>query len=116
MSKAIIWHNPRCSKSRGALKLLRERGIEVEERRYLDDPPTPEELDAALKQLALAPEQIVRTGEALYRELGLKDRPLSRDEWLQVLSENPRLIERPIVFYNGRAVIGRPPERVLELL
>ncbi len=116
MSKAIIWHNPRCSKSRGALKLLQERGIEVEERHYLDDPPTPEELDAALKQLGLAPEQIVRTGEALYRELGLKDRQLSRDEWLQLLSENPRLIERPIVFYKGRAVVGRPPERVLELL
>ena len=116
MSKAIIWHNPRCSKSRGALQLLRERGIEVEERRYLDNPPTPAELDEALRLLGLEPQQIVRTGEALYRELGLKERTLSRDEWLQLLSEHPRLIERPIVFYNGRAVIGRPPEKVLELL
>ena len=114
--KAIIWHNPRCSKSRGALQLLQEKGIEVEERRYLENPPTVEELDQALHLLGLEPEQIVRKGETLYRELGLKDRSLSRDEWLQVLSEHPRLIERPIVFYRGRAVVARPPERVLEIL
>lgn len=111
----IIWHNPRCSKSRGALRLLQERGIEIEQRRYLDNPPTADELDAVLKRLGLSPQEIVRTGEALYKALGLKDKTLSREQWLQTLSEHPRLIERPIVIYRDRAVVGRPPEKVLEL-
>ncbi len=114
--KAIIWHNPRCSKSRGALKLLQEAGVEIEERRYLDNPPTPQELDEVLKRMELEPEQIVRTKEALYKELGLQDRQLSRTAWLELLSQHPKLIERPIVIYKGRAVLARPPEKVLELL
>jgi len=114
--KAIIWHNPRCSKSRGALKLLQEAGVEIEERRYLDNPPTPDELDAVLKLLGLEPEQIVRTKEALYKELGLKDKLLSREQWLELLSQHPKLIERPIVIYRNRAVVARPPEKAQELL
>ena len=114
--KAIIWHNPRCSKSRGALQLLQEAGVEIEERRYLDNPPSAEELDEVLNLLGMTPEQIVRTKEALYKELGLKDKQLSRQQWLELLSQHPKLIERPIVIYKGRAVVARPPEKVLELL
>ncbi|HID01465.1 MAG TPA: arsenate reductase (glutaredoxin), partial [Piscirickettsiaceae bacterium] len=110
--QAIIWHNPRCSKSRDALKQLQAAGIEIETRRYLDNPPTPDELDAILKLLQLEPAHIVRTHETLYRELGLKDKQLSRQQWLELLSQHPKLIQRPIVIYRNRAVVARPPEKV----
>jgi arsenate reductase len=114
--KAIIWHNPRCSKSRGALQILQEQGIPVEERRYLDNPPSTQDLNEVLKLLNVAPSAIVRTKEAEYKELGLQDKDLSHDEWLAVLNEHPHLIERPIVIYKGRAIVARPPEKVLEIL
>lgn len=116
MDKAIIWHNLRCSKSRGALKILQEKGIPLEERRYLEQPPTVEELDEVLRLLGMVPEDIVRTKEAEYKALGLKDKSLTREQWLQILHEHPRLIERPIVIYKGKAVLARPPEKVLEIL
>ncbi len=116
MDKAIIWHNPRCSKSRGALKILQEKGIPVEERRYLDNPPSAEELESVLNLLGMAPEAIVRTKEVEYKALGLKDKALTWEQWLQILHEHPRLIERPIVIYKGRVVLARPPEKVLEVL
>jgi arsenate reductase len=113
--EVTIWHNPRCSKSRGALALLTERGIEPNVRRYLDDAPTRAELDQVLRELGTDdPRAITRTGERLYRELGLAD--ADRDALLDALAEHPVLIERPIVVHGGRAVVGRPPERVVELL
>ena len=109
-----IYHNPRCSKSRQTLQLIRERGVEPEVVRYLDTPPTKEELRELLQKLGLKPEDIVRKKEALYRER-YKGKTLSDEEWLEVLSQNPKLIERPIVVEGNKAVLGRPPERVLEL-
>ena len=110
-----IWHNPRCSKSRAALTLLEERGADITIRRYLDDPPSLDELRAAQAALGLPAAGMIRAGEALFRELGhSKSDP---DEvLLAAMAAHPRLIERPVVFANGRAVIGRPPERVLALL
>ncbi len=114
--RAIILHNPHCSKSRGALKHLQEHAIPYEEIRYLDNPPGEVFLDELLDLLGLAPEEIVRKNEKAYRELGLKEKALSRSEWLNVLHEHPCLIERPIVIYKGRAVVARPPEKVLDLI
>lgn len=112
-----IWHNPRCSKSRRTLALIQDAEMDVRVRRYMEDPPTPAQLDAVLDALAIEPSQIVRWGEARAKELDLGDRALSRDQWLALLSENPILIERPVVIRgDGRAIIGRPPENVLELL
>ncbi len=111
----IIWHNPRCSKSRQALALLDARGVDVTVRRYLDDAPSLEELRAAQAALGGAARDMIRAGEALFKELGLSaDDP---DEiLLQAMAAHPKLIERPVAFSGGRAVIGRPPERVLDLL
>ena len=111
-----IYHNPRCSKSRDTLKLIQEGGIEPEIIEYLKDPPTASELDAILKKLKLQPQQIMRTGESLYKELKLKDRELSRSEAIQILVEHPQLIERPIVVKGKQAILGRPPENVRALL
>ena len=112
-----IWHNPRCSKSRQTLALLEERGIEPAVRRYLADPPTPAELDAALTALGLEPWDITRFGEARAKELGLRDAERDRAAWIETLSANPVLIERPIVIAgDGRAALGRPPEAVTDIL
>jgi arsenate reductase len=112
-----IWHNPRCSKSRLTLKIIEESGVEVEIRRYLEDPPSVEELDRVLEMLQMEPGDLARKKEGVAKELGLRDRELSRAEWLSVLVENPILIERPIVITaDGRAALGRPPEAVRELL
>jgi arsenate reductase (glutaredoxin) len=109
-----IWHNPRCAKSRGALALLGERGIEPTVLRYLQDAPSRAELERVLQLLGTDdPRTILRTGEPLYRQLGLAD--ADRDALLDALAEHPALIERPIVIRGDRAVIGRPPERVAEL-
>lgn len=115
MAGTVVWHNPRCSKSRGAVTLLRGRDVAFDERRYLDDPPTATELEELLELLGVDdPRSIVRTREPTYRELGLGD--ADRDTLLAAIVDHPILLERPIVVHDGRAVIGRPPERVLELL
>ncbi len=111
-----LWHNPRCSKSRQALALLEERGVEPAVRRYLDDPPSAAELDAALDALGKEPWEIARMGETRARELGLKEVPRERGVWIEVLVANPILIERPIAIAGGSARLGRPPEDVLELV
>ena len=110
------FHNPRCSKSRGALELLRERGIEPEIVAYLDEPPSPAELRELLRKLGLPARALLRTGEPEYRELGLDDEALAEERLIEAMSRHPRLIERPVFVVGDRAVIGRPPERVLELL
>jgi arsenate reductase len=110
-----VWHNPRCSKSRGALALLAERGVDPEVVRYLDTAPSRAELVDVLRRLGSEdPLAITRTGEARYRELGLAG--ADRDTVLDALAANPILIERPIVLVGDRAVVARPPERALELL
>jgi len=111
-----IFHNPRCSKSRQTLELLNERGIEPEIIRYLETPPTAEELGNILDMLACEPRELMRTKETEYEELGLDNPGLSRDQLLQAMSEHPKLIERPIVIRNNKAALGRPPENVLTIL
>lgn len=110
-----IYHNPRCSKSRAALALLRENGIEPEVIEYLKTPPAAGELRELVAKLGIKPEQLVRTGEDVFKEQ-FKGRTLTDAQWLEALARNPALIERPIVVRGDRAVLGRPPERVLELL
>ncbi len=110
-----LWHNPRCSKSRAALKLLTDRGVETKVRLYLADPPSREEIDRVLHKLGLPASALIRSGEALYRELGL-DEVDDDEELLNAMAENPILIERPIAIRGSRAVVGRPPEDVLNLL
>ncbi|HSD60400.1 MAG TPA: arsenate reductase (glutaredoxin) [Burkholderiales bacterium] len=110
-----IYHNPRCSKSRRALALLEAAGERPEVVEYLKTPPTRAEPKALLKKLALRPAQIVRTGEVLYKEK-YQGRDLSDEQWLDALVENPVLMERPIVVKGERAIDGRPPEQVLEIL
>lgn len=112
--EVTIWHNPRCGKSRGALALLTERGIEPTVVRYLQAAPTRAEIEEVLRKLGTDdPRTIVRTGEAVYKELGLAT--ADRDTLLDALAAHPILIERPIVQRGNRAVLGRPPENVAEL-
>jgi len=116
MNGTRLYHNPRCSKSRGALEILRERGVEPQIVAYLDTPPSPAELRALLDALSLPARALLRMGEDEYRTLGLADESLSESALIDAMSAHPRLIERPVFVHGGRAVIGRPPERVLELL
>ena len=110
-----LWHNPRCSKSRQTLALIEAAGVEVTLRRYLEDAPTRDEVIAARDALGLPAIEMMRTGEKLFKELGLtKDSP--EEALIDAMAAHPILIERPIAFANGRAVIGRPPEAVQALL
>lgn len=111
-----IYHNPRCTKSRQTLQLLQERGLDARVVEYLKTPPSAAELDAILKLLGLEPRQLMRRQEAPYKELGLDDPALGREELIAAMVENPILIERPVVLANGRAALGRPPENVLAIL
>jgi arsenate reductase len=111
-----IFHNPRCSKSRETLALLEEKGITPKVVRYLETPPSAEELRHVLKKLGLAPRQLMRKKEAQYEELGLADESLSDDALIEAMAAHPVLIERPIVLANGKAGNGRPPEIVLGIL
>jgi arsenate reductase len=109
-----IWHNPRCGKSRAALALLRERSVEPRIVEYLKTPPSPAEFRAVLRKLGMTPEQLVRKGEEGYRALAGKT--LTEAQWIDAMLRDPILIERPIVIRGERAVVGRPPEKALELL
>jgi arsenate reductase len=117
-----LWHNPSCSKSRAAKEILDQKGAEYVERRYLEDPPDASTLERVLDALGKQPWEITRMGEPRAKELGLADRPRSseaedRRAWIEVLVANPILIERPILVRgDGRAVVGRPPEAVADLL
>lgn len=111
-----IYHNPRCSKSRQTLELLHERDIETDIIEYLKTPPNKAELEQLLDMLGLEPRQLMRTKEAEYKELGLDDESLSREALIEAMIANPKLIERPIVIHDGKAAIGRPPEKVLDIL
>ena len=112
-----VWFNPSCSKCRGARDLLAERGVDATYHEYLREAPSREELERVLGLLGFSdPRQMMRTGEPVYGELGLGGTAVTRDQLLDAMVAHPILIERPIVIRGDRAVIGRPPERLLELL
>jgi arsenate reductase len=114
-STITIYHNPRCSKSRAALALLQEKGVEPQVVEYLKTPLKKNELAELLKKLKLKPADIVRTGEDIYKSK-YRGRELGDEQWLAALAADPVLMERPIVVKGARAVVGRPPEKVLELV
>ncbi|RME62133.1 MAG: arsenate reductase (glutaredoxin) [Alphaproteobacteria bacterium] len=117
MSKGVvIWHNPRCSKSRQTLALLRDRGIDPEIRLYLDEPPSTAEIERVLALLGCAPRQLMRLKESEYRDQELDNPALSRADLVQAMAATPKLIERPVVIAGGKAALGRPPEAVLDIL
>jgi arsenate reductase len=116
LSDYVLWHNPRCSKSRSALELLREHGVEPRVRDYLEQPPDIGELHELLHRLQLPVRDLLRGSENEYAELGLGDPSLGEHALLAAMAAHPRLIQRPVLVVGERAVIGRPPERVLELL
>ena len=111
-----IYHNPRCSKSRAALELLREQGYEPRVVEYLKHPPSEAELASILKLLGMEPRELMRRKEEDYTREKLDNPELTRRELIRALHDHPRLIERPIVLANGKAALGRPPERVLHIL
>ena len=116
MTDLTLYHNPRCSKSRGALELLEARGLTPRVVRYLETPPSTEELRELLAKLGYGARQLLRSGEDVYKELNLDDPALDDEALIAAMVEHPRLIERPILVAGDKAVVGRPPERVLELL
>lgn len=116
MSQLTLFHNPRCSKSRGALELLEARGLAPTIVRYLETPPSAAELLALLGKLGIGARQLLRTGEDEYKALGLDDPQLSDAQLVEAMAAHPKLIERPILVAGDKAVIGRPPEKVLEIL
>lgn len=111
-----LYHNSRCTKSRGALELLAARGIDPELIFYLETPPSPAELGELLRMLGVGARGLLRAGEPEYAELGLDDPSLDEDALIAAMATHPKLIERPVFVRGGRAVIGRPPERVLDIL
>ena len=114
--KVTIYHNPRCTKSRQALELLQSRGIEPEIIEYLKTPPGKIKLKEILKMLGLEPRALMRKNEDEYKNAKLDNPKLSKDDLIAAMVKHPILIERPIVVANGKAAIGRPPEKVLEIL
>ena len=115
MQNVKIWHNPRCSKSRNAAALLEEKGVDAEVVKYLDTPPTKEELKDMLKMLGISARELMRTKEEIYKTLSLKEEN-DEDKLIEAMTLNPKLIERPIVIKDGKAAIGRPIENIIELL
>lgn len=115
MSISIL-HNPRCSKSRQTLQLLQEKGIEPDVVEYLKTPPTTQELSAIIAKLGIEVRDLFRKKEAEYKQTGANDDSLSDQQLLDILTATPKLIERPIVINGNKAVIGRPPENVLDII
>ena len=111
-----IYHNPRCSKSRQTLALLHERDVELRVIEYLEQPPSPEKMDQILRLLDLEPRELMRPSEAPSPALNLASPAMAREALIDAMCANPMLIQRPIVLANGKAAVGRPPERALEIL
>ena len=116
MTELTLYHNPRCSKSRAALELLEERGLAPTVVRYLETPPSTAELNQLVALLGIEPRQLLRTGEDEYKTLNLADPALTDADIINAMATHPKLIERPILIAGDAAVIGRPPEKVLEIL
>ena len=115
MAKITIWHNPRCSKSREALALLEQNGVESEVVKYLEDIPTQEQIQEVLKMLGISARELMRTKESIYKELGLSE-VKDEQKLIEAMAKHPKLIERPVIIKDDKAIIGRPPQKVLELL
>lgn len=116
MSTVTLYHNPRCSKSRAALALLEAAGVQPRVRLYLQDPPTLAELQTLVQALGTGARALLRSSETPYQALGLDDPACSDKELLQAIVAHPILLQRPLALAGNRAVVGRPPETVLELL
>ncbi|MBX8509685.1 arsenate reductase (glutaredoxin) [Pseudomonas cichorii] len=116
MTDLTLYHNPRCSKSRGALELLQARGLTPDIVLYLETPPDASQLRDLLAKLGIGPRQLLRSGEDDYKALNLADPSLSDEQLIAAMASHPKLIERPILVAGDKAVIGRPPENILELL
>ena len=116
MTDLTLYHNPRCSKSRSALELLEARGLAPTVVRYLDTPLDATQLQALLAKLGMGARQLLRSGEDEYKAMGLADTSLSETQLIAAMAAHPKLIERPILEVGDRAVIGRPPENILEIL
>lgn len=110
-----IYHNPRCSKSRQTLQIIEDKGIEVDVVKYLEQVPSVDELRSIIKALGISAEQLLRKGEKDFKE-NFKGKQLSEEEWIKAMIQYPKMIERPIVIKDGKAVLGRPPENVLDLI
>ncbi len=115
MQNITIWHNPRCSKSRAGLAYLQDKGIEPNVVKYLDNPPSPDELKDILSKLGMSAGELIRTKEAIYKELGLKGVD-DEEALIEAMCQNPKLIERPIVINANKAVVARPAEKIEEIL
>ncbi|RMQ47041.1 Arsenate reductase [Pseudomonas cichorii] len=116
MTDLTLYHNPRCSKSRGALELLQARGLTPEIVLYLENPPDADRLRELLGKLGIGARQLLRSGEDDYKTLNLADPSLGDEQLIAAMAAHPKLIERPILVAGDKAVIGRPPENILELL
>ena len=110
-----IYHNPRCRKSRETLKLIEEADADIEIIDYLSSPPSDAELSEVIQKLGISPKDLIRKGDAIFKER-FKGKTYEDQEWIKIMVENPKLIERPIVIRGDKAIIGRPPENVLSLL
>ncbi len=116
MSETTIYHNPRCSKSRAAMELLTEKGIDADVVKYLDTPLDKAVLENILELLDMEPRELMRKGEQEYSDNNLADDSLSRDQLIDAMLKFPRLIERPIVVKDGKAAIGRPIQNIIDIL
>jgi len=111
----VIWHNPRCSKSRAGVKYLEEKGVDFEIRKYLDNPPSAEEIREVLKKLGITARELMRTKEAIYKELNLNE-VNDEEALIEAMAAHPKLIERPVIIHDDKAVIGRPAEAIGAIL
>lgn len=116
MTAMTLYHNPRCSKSRSALQLLEDRGLTPTIVRYLETPLSADQLQELLGKLGISARQLLRTGEDEYKALGLSDPQLTDAQLIAAMVSQPKLIERPILVVGDKAVVGRPPETILEIL
>ena len=116
MEALSIFHNPRCSKSRKTLEIIEINDVEVQVILYLQNPPSVSELNSLLEKLGMKASELVRKGESIIKELDIDLSSISNDDLISIMAEHPILIERPIVFNESSAIIGRPPENVQELM
>jgi len=116
MSEFKIYHNPRCSKSRQTLALLQENKVDIDIIEYLKTPPTAAELKQVMLLLKIEPQELMRKNEDEFKQAGLDDKSLTKDQQIALMVAYPKVIERPIVIGKGKAAIGRPPESVLEII